>query len=53
MGAAVNIACTECSLVIDSFDLCPHRNPTCWACCPDAHPWAPGQYDNDLPGDAA
>ena len=42
----MKLACTECSLVLDSDDLCPHRSPVCWACCPDAHPFHPSDEDD-------
>lgn len=43
----MKLACTECSLVIDTNDLCQHRSPVCWACCPDMHPFRfPDDEDN-------
>jgi hypothetical protein len=47
----MKLACTACSQIIDSLDLCPHRNPVGWCCCADEHPWHPEQYDE--PEDAA
>lgn len=47
----MRIACTECSLVIEADDLCPHRSPVCWCCCHEVHPYIPEQHDD--PGDAA
>ena len=41
----MNIICTECSQVIYTDDLCPHRNPVGWCCCSDAHPWQPAWED--------
>lgn len=41
----MNIACVECSQVIDTDSLCPHRNPVCWGCCEDAHPFQPAWED--------
>jgi hypothetical protein len=41
----MTVICTECGLVIDPESLCPHRNPVCWADCPDVHPWQPESDD--------
>lgn len=41
----MKLYCTACSQAIDGDDLCPHRNPVCWGCCGDEHPFQPETED--------